>query len=98
MCFVFLCDEEERELGRQQASGSCPYCGGKVQAMDFESRRRGNGMLGYCLFENLEGYPLIITPVGLSSFFSVEGERLFPPHFFAEKAVIFVKVNLFSPL
>ncbi|KAF9662946.1 hypothetical protein SADUNF_Sadunf18G0107100 [Salix dunnii] len=29
MCFVFLCDEEERELGRLQASGSCPHCGGK---------------------------------------------------------------------
>ncbi|KAJ6435907.1 hypothetical protein OIU84_001016 [Salix udensis] len=29
MCFVFLCDEEERELGRKQASGSCPHCGGK---------------------------------------------------------------------
>ncbi|KAJ6913013.1 hypothetical protein NC651_015481 [Populus alba x Populus x berolinensis] len=40
MCFVFLCDEEEKELGRQQASGSCPYCGGKVQAVDFEGRWR----------------------------------------------------------
>ncbi|KAG5226162.1 Methionyl-trna synthetase [Salix suchowensis] len=40
MCFVFLCDEEERELGRKQASGSCPHCGGKVQAVDFESRWR----------------------------------------------------------
>ncbi|KAK9999181.1 hypothetical protein SO802_018784, partial [Lithocarpus litseifolius] len=31
---LFVCDEEERELGRQQAPGSCPYC--KVQAMDVE--------------------------------------------------------------
>ncbi|KAJ6699739.1 hypothetical protein OIU79_012900 [Salix purpurea] len=29
---------------------------------------RGNGMLGYCLFENLEGYPIIITLVGRSVF------------------------------
>ncbi|KAK3031960.1 hypothetical protein RJ639_037121 [Escallonia herrerae] len=33
-----LCGEEERELGRQQAPGSCPYCGGKVQAVDVQGR------------------------------------------------------------
>ncbi|XP_065848819.1 uncharacterized protein [Euphorbia lathyris] len=38
MCFIFLCDEEEIELGRQQAPGSCPYCGGKVEAIDVESK------------------------------------------------------------
>ncbi|KAJ8756106.1 hypothetical protein K2173_024653 [Erythroxylum novogranatense] len=36
MCLVFLCDEKERELGRQQAPGSCPCCGGKVEAMDVD--------------------------------------------------------------
>ncbi|KAK2969932.1 hypothetical protein RJ640_000461 [Escallonia rubra] len=35
-----LCGEEERELGRQQAPGACPYCGGKVQAVDVEGRLR----------------------------------------------------------
>ncbi|KAF9679824.1 hypothetical protein SADUNF_Sadunf06G0055200 [Salix dunnii] len=36
MCFVFLCDEEERELGRQQASGSCPHCGGLSSSFSVE--------------------------------------------------------------
>ncbi|XP_030951905.1 uncharacterized protein LOC115975313 [Quercus lobata] len=36
MWFLFVCDGEERELGRQQAPGSCSYCRGKVQAMDVE--------------------------------------------------------------
>ncbi|KAJ8774085.1 hypothetical protein K2173_009516 [Erythroxylum novogranatense] len=36
MCWVFLCDERERELGRRRASGSCPCCGGKVVAIDSE--------------------------------------------------------------
>ena len=36
MWFLFVCDGEERELGRQQAPGSCPYCRGKVQALDVE--------------------------------------------------------------
>ncbi|XP_058068114.1 uncharacterized protein LOC131217259 [Magnolia sinica] len=40
MCLVFVCDKEERVVGRQEASGSCPYCGGVVQAMDVESQRR----------------------------------------------------------
>ncbi|WOH01246.1 hypothetical protein DCAR_0520628 [Daucus carota subsp. sativus] len=37
---LYVCDEEERELGRQQASGACPYCGGKVEAIDVESKWR----------------------------------------------------------
>ncbi|XP_028066599.1 uncharacterized protein LOC114269475 [Camellia sinensis] len=36
---VFVCGEE-RELGRKQAAGQCPYCGGKVQALDVESHWR----------------------------------------------------------
>ncbi|XP_038713461.1 uncharacterized protein LOC120007333 [Tripterygium wilfordii] len=40
MCLVLLCSKEERELGRQQAPGECPHCGGKVEAMDFESKWR----------------------------------------------------------
>ncbi|KAM0933753.1 hypothetical protein DsansV1_C34g0224941 [Dioscorea sansibarensis] len=40
MCLVFLCEEEERVLGRQEAPGKCPYCGGMVMATDFESTRR----------------------------------------------------------
>ncbi|KAK2979534.1 hypothetical protein RJ640_013551 [Escallonia rubra] len=38
MCFVFVCDQDERILGRQPAPGACPYCGGAVQAMDVEKR------------------------------------------------------------
>ncbi|OAY46674.1 uncharacterized protein LOC110616447 [Manihot esculenta] len=39
MCLIFfLYNVEERELGRGQASGSCPYCGGKVEAMDVERK------------------------------------------------------------
>ncbi|CAK8531910.1 unnamed protein product [Lathyrus sativus] len=40
MWFVYVCEEEEKELGRQQASGSCPYCSGKVEAMDVEMQWR----------------------------------------------------------
>ncbi|KAH1213109.1 hypothetical protein GmHk_14G041127 [Glycine max] len=40
MCLVFVCDEEERVLGRQTAPGACPYCGGMVQAIDVESQWR----------------------------------------------------------
>ena len=40
MWFVYVCDEEEKELGRQQAPGSCPYCGAKVEAMDVEIQSR----------------------------------------------------------
>uniref|UniRef100_A0A7N0THT7 Methionyl-tRNA synthetase n=1 Tax=Kalanchoe fedtschenkoi TaxID=63787 RepID=A0A7N0THT7_KALFE len=38
-CFVVVCGVEERELGRQQAPGACPYCGGKVEAVDVETQR-----------------------------------------------------------
>ncbi|KAK3435379.1 hypothetical protein EUGRSUZ_C00097 [Eucalyptus grandis] len=40
MRVVFICNAEEKELGRQQASGSCPHCGGKVEAIDVESHWR----------------------------------------------------------
>ncbi|KAL5559391.1 hypothetical protein UlMin_035602 [Ulmus minor] len=40
MCFVFVCDEDERVLSRQAAPGACPYCGGMIQAMDVESQWR----------------------------------------------------------
>ncbi|XP_054821045.1 uncharacterized protein LOC129319959 [Prosopis cineraria] len=40
MWFICVCDEEEKELARQQAPGSCPHCGGKVEAMDVEIQRR----------------------------------------------------------
>ncbi|ESW10752.1 hypothetical protein PHAVU_009G234900 [Phaseolus vulgaris] len=36
MWHMLVLDEEEKELGRQEAPGSCPYCGGKVEAMDVE--------------------------------------------------------------
>ncbi|PIN10970.1 hypothetical protein CDL12_16433 [Handroanthus impetiginosus] len=39
MCFLG-CDEEETEVGRQPAPGLCPYCGGKVQAVDVGSQWR----------------------------------------------------------
>nr|GMD74540.1 zinc finger BED domain-containing protein DAYSLEEPER-like [Ipomoea batatas] len=35
---VYVCDEEEREVNRQAAPGSCPSCGGKVQAVDIEAK------------------------------------------------------------
>ncbi|EPS62873.1 hypothetical protein M569_11917, partial [Genlisea aurea] len=37
MCLVFVCDEDERVIGRQRAPGNCPYCGGAVDAMDVQS-------------------------------------------------------------
>ncbi|EYU18205.1 hypothetical protein ABFS82_10G069000 [Erythranthe guttata] len=40
MCVILGCREEETEMGRQQAAGSCPYCGGKVHAVDVSSRWR----------------------------------------------------------
>ncbi|KAK6783865.1 hypothetical protein RDI58_017319 [Solanum bulbocastanum] len=41
MCLIiYICDSEEKELGRQAASGACPSCGGKVQAVDVESRSK----------------------------------------------------------
>ncbi|KAJ7955851.1 Methionyl-tRNA synthetase [Quillaja saponaria] len=38
MWFLYVCHEEEKELGRQQAPGSCPHCGGKVEVMDVETK------------------------------------------------------------
>ncbi|KAF7837969.1 uncharacterized protein G2W53_006451 [Senna tora] len=38
MWLVFICNEEEKEVGRQEAPGCCPYCGGKVQSSDVEIR------------------------------------------------------------
>jgi hypothetical protein len=46
MWFVYICDEEEKELGRQKASGCCPYCGGKVEAIWM---LRCNGNFVFCL-------------------------------------------------
>ncbi|XP_028788295.1 uncharacterized protein LOC114744284 [Neltuma alba] len=40
MWFIYVCDEGEKELARQKAPGSCPHCGGKVEAMDVEIQRR----------------------------------------------------------
>ncbi|KAK8601982.1 hypothetical protein V6N13_058350 [Hibiscus sabdariffa] len=40
MCLVLVCGDQERELGRVQAPGFCPHCGGKVVAVDVESRWR----------------------------------------------------------
>ncbi|KAB2088892.1 hypothetical protein ERO13_A03G021466v2 [Gossypium hirsutum] len=40
MCLVLLCGKEERVLGRMQAPGFCPHCGGKVEAVDVERRWR----------------------------------------------------------
>ncbi|KAM3360710.1 hypothetical protein P3S68_015564 [Capsicum galapagoense] len=43
MCFLkCVCNEEEKELGRKIASGVCPHCEGKVEAVDFE------GILKFC--------------------------------------------------
>ncbi|XAR63725.1 hypothetical protein NMG60_11023764 [Bertholletia excelsa] len=38
--FGKVCDKEERELGRHEAPGMCPYCKGKVEAVDYEGRWR----------------------------------------------------------
>ncbi|KAE9604715.1 hypothetical protein Lalb_Chr11g0074711 [Lupinus albus] len=34
--FMNVFYEGEKEIGKQQALGSCPQCGGKVEAMDVE--------------------------------------------------------------
>jgi hypothetical protein len=36
MGLSYVCEGQEKELGRQQAPGSCPYCRGKVEVMDVE--------------------------------------------------------------
>jgi hypothetical protein len=40
MCLVFVCDEDERVVSTQVASGACPYCEGMVQAVDVQSQWR----------------------------------------------------------
>lgn len=40
MCLFFVCDEEERVRGSQQAPGACPYCGGRVVVTDVETQWR----------------------------------------------------------
>ncbi|MFS7991683.1 hypothetical protein Hanom_Chr12g01073581 [Helianthus anomalus] len=34
MRLCFVCNVEEKELSRQEAPGTCPKCGGKVEAID----------------------------------------------------------------
>ncbi|CAJ2649835.1 unnamed protein product [Trifolium pratense] len=36
MRLSYVCEGQEKELGRQQAPGTCPHCGGKVEVMDVE--------------------------------------------------------------
>nr|DAD45879.1 TPA_asm: hypothetical protein HUJ06_004109 [Nelumbo nucifera] len=38
MRLLVVCGKQETVLGKQRASGACPYCGGIVQAVDVESR------------------------------------------------------------
>ncbi|XP_038879931.1 uncharacterized protein LOC120071640 [Benincasa hispida] len=38
MWLACVWEEKERELGRQQAPGTCPFCQGKVYAIDVERR------------------------------------------------------------
>ncbi|XP_022854889.1 uncharacterized protein LOC111376175 [Olea europaea var. sylvestris] len=38
MCFLYICGEQEKELSRQEATGSCPYCGGKVESVDVQTK------------------------------------------------------------
>ncbi|KAL2896842.1 Protein odd-skipped-related 1 [Bienertia sinuspersici] len=40
MCLVFIVDEDEKVIGQYAAGGACPYCGGRVQAMDVEKSWR----------------------------------------------------------
>ncbi|KAI3498032.1 hypothetical protein L1887_33733 [Cichorium endivia] len=40
MRLIRVCSEEAIELGRQVASGACPYCEGKVEVVDTESKWR----------------------------------------------------------
>ncbi|XP_019090696.1 PREDICTED: uncharacterized protein LOC109128515 [Camelina sativa] len=40
MCLVFVCDQDERVIGRYAAPGACPYCGGAVQVVDVNSQWR----------------------------------------------------------
>ncbi|KAJ0697848.1 hypothetical protein HanPI659440_Chr10g0391081 [Helianthus annuus] len=40
MRLAYVCDEEEKELSRQEAPGACPRCGGKVEAVDYSHKWR----------------------------------------------------------
>lgn len=40
MCLVFVCDKDERVIGRYAAPRACPYCGGAVQVVDVNSQWR----------------------------------------------------------
>ncbi|KAJ4962864.1 hypothetical protein NE237_022803 [Protea cynaroides] len=37
MCFVFVCDQEEKVSDRKAAPGACPDCEGVVQSQDVET-------------------------------------------------------------
>ncbi|KAL7605141.1 uncharacterized protein LOC111914589 [Lactuca sativa] len=38
MRLLYICSKEATEIGRQVASGACPYCKGKVEAVDTEHK------------------------------------------------------------
>ncbi|EYU18204.1 hypothetical protein ABFS82_10G068900 [Erythranthe guttata] len=38
MRIMYVCEEEEIEIGRKRAPGKCPSCGGKVEAVDIKAR------------------------------------------------------------
>ncbi|KAI3498031.1 hypothetical protein L1887_33732 [Cichorium endivia] len=40
MLLISVCSEEAKEVGRQVASGACPHCQGKVEAVDTENKWR----------------------------------------------------------
>ncbi|KAI3524175.1 hypothetical protein L1887_02827 [Cichorium endivia] len=40
MRILYVCEEEEKELSRQEAPGACPKCGGKVEAVDCANKWR----------------------------------------------------------
>ncbi|KAI3524792.1 hypothetical protein L1887_03456 [Cichorium endivia] len=40
MRILYVCQEEEKELSRQEAPGACPKCGGKVEAVDCANKWR----------------------------------------------------------
>ncbi|KVH97572.1 uncharacterized protein LOC112523459 [Cynara cardunculus var. scolymus] len=40
MRLACVCQDKARELGRQAASGACPHCEGRVEAVDMETKWR----------------------------------------------------------
>ncbi|OIW18705.1 hypothetical protein TanjilG_13457 [Lupinus angustifolius] len=60
MWLLWVCKEEENELGREKAPGSCPYCRGKVEAIDVE----GKWSLFCCHYDKLrlDLLPFFKTP------------------------------------